>query len=585
MKSKMPRYGKFLITPLLLLLATAHKGSAKPLDFDFRDPKATSVISITIDSAWEPITGSATGITGNVQFDPANPKATTGKIEVAVSSIEFPNKGYGFTARGAYGLNGEKYPTISFQMKRVRSLTQTKPGVFKATVDAEFTCRGITKPLIIPVTAAYLPGKAGPRGGGVEGDLLTVRTNFFVHRDDYKIAQGVEEELVSQNVEVRVAIVGIRYTTPTQPEKKPTPKTETVSKKTVSVFTDLKLEGKDYSGSVMDRMKFHQVPGISVAILRKYKVAEIKHFGVTSSLNEKAVEDTSLFEAGNQGSAFLPTLIFQRVREGKLDLDTDINRYLKSWKVPESALNVRHPVTLRHLLAHRSGFVYHKYYGYSPDKPVPTLTQVLKGEAPSQTPATKVETVPGTKFNLASENYVVLQQILEDVTGKPYAQLVREKIFTPLGMKHSAFDLQDKIGDFGLPVSGHEDAGKPMEKLPVYPETAASGLWTTAQDFALFLGDILHAYKGDKDCLLTPIEAKMMFAPIATEHSMGFGRYEQSKSAYLYWGGNAQGFYSNLTANLDTGDGIVVLMNRNLCWQFYNEIRDALGKKEGWNGF
>ncbi len=101
MKSKMPRYGKFLITPLLLLLATAHKGSAKPLDFDFRDPKATSVISITIDSAWEPITGSATGITGNVQFDPANPKTTTGKIEVAVSSIEFPNKGYGFTARGA----------------------------------------------------------------------------------------------------------------------------------------------------------------------------------------------------------------------------------------------------------------------------------------------------------------------------------------------------------------------------------------------------------------------------------------------------------------------------------------------------
>ncbi len=248
------------------LFLLSRPGFAAPQSFDFRDPKATNTISITIDSAWEPITGSAAGISGTVFFDPKNPALTTGKIEVAVSSIEFPNKGYGFTARASYGLYAEKYPAITFALKKVRTVKEIRPGHYRAVVEADFTCRGITRPLIVPVLAAYLPGKAGPRGGGVEGDLLTLRTNFVVHRNDYKIAQGVEEELVAQDVEVRVAVVGIHQTKSVKPALAPKPKPKSSSQKGPTIKAN-RLAGMAKKSQKPDAA----APGFTVLLPKPWK--------------------------------------------------------------------------------------------------------------------------------------------------------------------------------------------------------------------------------------------------------------------------------------------------------------------------
>ena len=195
---------------ITMLFANAQR-EAHASGFDFKDPKSISAISLTIDSMLEPIVGWAKGISGNVNFDPENPLATTGKIAVDVSSVQFANEGYTATARG-FALNGAKYPQIFFTLRKVLRVTQPTPDVFKATVQADFTCRGVTVPLTVPVTASYFPGKAEERTNGqYKGDVLVLRANFSVSRTQYGISEGIPENLVGDKIDVRVAVVGIRY--------------------------------------------------------------------------------------------------------------------------------------------------------------------------------------------------------------------------------------------------------------------------------------------------------------------------------------------------------------------------------------
>ena len=147
-----------------------------------------------------------------MNFDPKNPAATTGKIAVDVASVQFANEGYTATARG-YALNGEKYPQIFFTMRRVVSGTKVSENEFKGVVEADFTCKGVTLPLTVPVTANYFPGLAAERTNGkFQGDVLVVRTHFAVSRTKLGISEGIPVNLVGDLVEVGVACVGIHYT-------------------------------------------------------------------------------------------------------------------------------------------------------------------------------------------------------------------------------------------------------------------------------------------------------------------------------------------------------------------------------------
>ncbi len=184
-------YKTMLMLGVFAMLFANAQSEADASGFNFKDPKSISAISLTIDSMLEPIVGWAKGISGNVNFDPENPLATTGKIAVDVSSVQFANEGYTATARG-FALNGAKYPQIFFTLRKVLRVTHPTPGVFKATVQADFTCRGVTVPLTVPVTASYYPGKAEERTNGqYKGDILVLRTNFSVSRSQYGISEGI----------------------------------------------------------------------------------------------------------------------------------------------------------------------------------------------------------------------------------------------------------------------------------------------------------------------------------------------------------------------------------------------------------
>ncbi len=180
--------------------------------YDFKDPKQISAVSLSLDSLLEPIVGYAKGLSGVIQFDPANPGATKGKLAVDVSSIIFANDGYTATAKG-YALNEKKFPKIYIEIKKVVSGTKISANQFKGVVLADFTCRGITKSKRLEVSVSSFPGKAAERTNGKHtGDLLILRTKFDVSRKAHGISEGIPDDLVGDTIQVGVAVVGIHFT-------------------------------------------------------------------------------------------------------------------------------------------------------------------------------------------------------------------------------------------------------------------------------------------------------------------------------------------------------------------------------------
>ena len=178
-------------------------------EFDFKDPKGVNSISFMLDSLLEPFAGVASGISGKVTFDPADPKATKGTIAVETKSLHLENKGMEGALHGKDWLDVAKHPKIDFTVKEVTDYKSAGDDVFDLTVVGDLTCMGVTKQLTVPVKATYLPGKLGERSNKLAGDLLVLRANFAMKRKDFRIKPDMPGTVVAEEIQLRVSIVGV----------------------------------------------------------------------------------------------------------------------------------------------------------------------------------------------------------------------------------------------------------------------------------------------------------------------------------------------------------------------------------------
>lgn len=199
---------KSALTSLLTLSLAATLGAA-PIAFDFKDPKGVNAIQFSLDSVLEPISGTASGITGTVNFDPASPAATTGKLVVATKSLVVPNSMMTEHLVGNNWLDAAAHPEISFELTSLEGVS-TAGNVTSATAAGKFTLKGVTKEIKVPVKITHLAGAFGKRLNKPElkGDLLVVRGEFTIARADYGIQPGKNEDKVNPEIKLSLAIVG-----------------------------------------------------------------------------------------------------------------------------------------------------------------------------------------------------------------------------------------------------------------------------------------------------------------------------------------------------------------------------------------
>ena len=192
------------IIPIACLATTAW---ATPQSFDFKDPKGVNNAVFKLDAPLEAINGSANGISGTVSFDPENPGATTGKILVASSSLTVPNPMQKEHLLSANWLDVAKYPEISFETKALNHV-KTEGNITTAEATGTFSLHGVTREIAVPVKLTYLADKLSARVPNLKGDLLVIRANFVINRNDFDIQKGQYEEKVSPTIDLSLSIAG-----------------------------------------------------------------------------------------------------------------------------------------------------------------------------------------------------------------------------------------------------------------------------------------------------------------------------------------------------------------------------------------
>jgi polyisoprenoid-binding protein YceI len=199
---------KNILTQILTFATLSATAWAAPQTFDFKDPKGVNNVVFKLDAPLEAINGSASGISGTIRFDPANPSATTGKITVAAASLHVPNPVMKEHLLGEQWMDVVKFPELTFEAKSLGEAS-TKDNVTTATVKGTFTARGVAKEISLPVKLTYLKDKLGARTSGqAQGDLLVLRADFRILRSDFGINPKAPDDKVANEIDLTLSLAG-----------------------------------------------------------------------------------------------------------------------------------------------------------------------------------------------------------------------------------------------------------------------------------------------------------------------------------------------------------------------------------------
>ncbi|MEV6851587.1 serine hydrolase domain-containing protein [Actinoplanes sp. NPDC051411] len=271
-----------------------------------------------------------------------------------------------------------------------------------------------------------------------------------------------------------------------------------------------------------DLMDTYRVPGISIAVGREDGPVWAAGFGTTGAAEPTPVNVHTAFQACSISKHVTAFGALRLVADGVLDLDTDIHEYLTSWRLPARE-GWRPNVTLRQLLAHTAGLSYNWFRGYGADEPLPSLIQTLRGDAPANTPLVRSSLLPGSRFRYSGSHYAVLQQLMVDVTGSRFEELMRALVLDPVAMADSSFDQRFPHQRRQLAAVGHHAAGTALTGgWRTIPEMAGAGLWSTPTDLLRLDLEIALAASGKSELLDQNLATQMLTPPLP-DGSYGLG--------------------------------------------------------------
>ena len=350
-----------------------------------------------------------------------------------------------------------------------------------------------------------------------------------------------------------------------------------------SLTAVLQIDGREPEQfTLAQRMARYAVPGVAIAVVHDGETAWAAGYG-SRGRDDGAVRADSLFQAASISKAVAAVGVLALVEHGDLDLDTDVNAYLRGWRLPASPFTEAGPVTLRHLLSHTAGTTVPGFAGYPVGTDVPTVPQLLAGMPPANTPPVESFAAPGSVVQYSGGGSTIVQQLLCDVTGRPFPELIDDLVLGPFGMTDSGYLQPLPPARHRGAAWAHDAAGSPVPGgFHVYPELQAAGLWTTAPDLARWLLGIQHVLGGRTGGPISPETARLMVTRVAPG-SFGLGPEIMGDGPLQRFGhsGANQGYKSQVDGLVAAATGCAILTNGENGTTLVAEIRRAVADEYG----
>jgi CubicO group peptidase (beta-lactamase class C family) len=302
------------------------------------------------------------------------------------------------------------------------------------------------------------------------------------------------------------------------------------------------------------------IAGAVVAVVKDGEIVTERGFGYADVASKRPVDPKlTLFRPGSVSKLFTWTAVMQLVEQGKLDLDTDVNKYLPAdFQVPP---RVGKPITLRNIMTHTAGYEEQIKNIITENPETADYVTLLKRWMPNR--VFEAGTTP------AYSNYAtsLAGYIVERVSGEPFFDYIDKHIFAPLDMKHSTFRQPLPKELEPLMSTGYVQASQPAKKFEMVGPAPAGALSSPGEEMAHFM--IAHLqngeYKGNR--ILKEETAKLMhdspltLLPPLNRMELGFFETNINGREVIAHLGDTDYFHTSLHLFLKENTGFYVSFN------------------------
>ena len=349
---------------------------------------------------------------------------------------------------------------------------------------------------------------------------------------------------------------------------------EPEGKKTIESFNDIPAF-----------LKQHKIPAVSLAIIEDFKIKRVITIGDSNRASNLAATDTTLFQLGSVSQSLTAVAMVKALQDHQISLTTDINTILKSWRLVEDRYESEHRISPEMLLSHTAGTNITVYNGYPHGAKLPSIKQILNGQTPNNDPSVILNGTPKV-HSYSAGGYSVIQQALMDLRSTSFSNALDTSIFKPLGMTSTTFELPLPPHLLRRASVGHNKLGAPLKaKHFDYPELAAAGGWSTAENLARFVIEIQNALRGNSTIGLSRESAVELTTPVAFQYALGFDIERHGNHAYFTNGGANQGFQALIKGHMSAGMGVAIMTNSDNGFHVITQLAQFIAEEEAWPGY
>lgn len=300
----------------------------------------------------------------------------------------------------------------------------------------------------------------------------------------------------------------------------------------------------------------YRVPGVCVGIVTR-EASDLRCYGTVRADGSRRVDGRSRFAVASVSKTFTALSVLTLAGQGRFGLDDRVEPNLRTWRFPRGQFDGS-TVTIRQLLTHTGGVGVPSYGGAVAPSPGETTQDVLDGRTPGREPVTLIAP-PGSGFHYSGGGYMVLQQLVEDLSGLPFDRFAAERVFTPMGMTDTGFSWGTvRDGD----TAGHDVAGDAMTLYRYGAAMAPGAMVTTGDDMLRFVSAFSTSRLGA--LLGWPDELWERFTA-ADQGGYGMALTTGKANGHVLLGhaGTTMGYDAGFTAMPSEGVGWFVLTNGN----------------------